>query len=84
MDERVGDIVDRLRGIYVIAVDMRVGLLNGSNRFIRNMKETGWKQPPIQEEAAKEIERLREIVAKYEKLERINFFNEQCDLYGIP
>ncbi len=85
MNERVGDIVDRLRGIYIIAVDERVGLLNGSNRYIAHSKDMNpdWFQPPIQEEAAKEIERLRAIVQKQDEKLAEYFYKEECDRYGI-
>jgi hypothetical protein len=76
MNERVMDIVDRLRGLYINAVDERVGLLNGSNRYIWHAKDhnSDWFQPPIQEEAAKEIERLREELRQYK-------IKEECDKY---
>ena len=69
MNERVMDIVDRLRGIYIIDVNDGAGLLNGSNRHITHAKDhnSDWFQPPIQEEAAKEIEKLRLLTSQLEE-----------------
>ena len=54
---------DRLRGIYTIPVNDGAGLLNGKDTVTRDFAATGWKPPPIQLEAAKEIERLRAELA---------------------
>ena len=48
------DLVDRLRGQYHLRVNDGAGPLNGSMTFSRE-----FKTPPIQHEAAAEIERLR-------------------------
>ncbi len=50
-------LVDRLRGIYTVAVDDGAGLLNGKDTFTRNFPTT-----PINLEAAKEIERLTGLI----------------------
>jgi hypothetical protein len=47
-------LANRLHGIYVMPVDDGAGLLNGSNEFTRQFDDL----PPINEEAAKRIERL--------------------------
>lgn len=52
--ERGDDMVKRLRGIYTVPVNDGAGPLNGSNEFTR-----AFDVPPIQREAADEIERLR-------------------------
>lgn len=59
MSERVLDLVDRLRGIYTLAVNDGAGPLNGKDTYTES-----FPVPPIQKEAADEIERLRAIVAK--------------------
>lgn len=53
-DPRHLDLVDRLRGKYHLPVNDGAGPLNGSMTFSRE-----FKTPPIQHEAADEIERLR-------------------------
>lgn len=52
------DITYRLRGIYTVPVNDGAGLLNGKDTFTRE-----FKTPPIQHEAAAEIERLRVLVS---------------------
>jgi hypothetical protein len=54
----MGDLVDRLRGIYAVPVNDGAGLLNGKDTFTRS-----FPMPPICKEAADEIERLRPVVA---------------------
>jgi hypothetical protein len=51
------DLVDRLRGNYHLPVNDGAGPLNGSMTFSRQ-----FETPPIQKEAADEIERLREEI----------------------
>jgi len=50
------DLVDRLRGNYHLPVNDGAGPLNGSMTFSRQ-----FETPPIQKEAAAEIENLRAI-----------------------
>ena len=59
---RRSTLVNRLRGIYTIPVDDGAGPLNGSDTFTREF--TGL--PAINEEAAKEIERLQSRVTELE------------------
>lgn len=59
MSERVLDLVDRLRGIYTLAVNDGAGLLNGKDTYTESFPVL-----PIQKEAADEIERLRKINTK--------------------
>lgn len=59
MSARVLDLVDRLRGIYTLAVNDGAGLLNGKDTITRE-----FFVPPIHREAADEIERLRAEVAE--------------------
>lgn len=63
MSERILDLVDRLRGKYVLAVNDGAGPLNGKDTFARE-----FQTPPIQHEAAAEIERLRDEVARLNRL----------------
>ena len=56
-------IVNRLRGIYTIPVDDGAGLLNGKDTFTRDFDAS--TLPPINAEAANEIERQRRIVCLY-------------------
>jgi hypothetical protein len=53
-------LVDRLRGIYTIPVNDGAGPLNGKMTFT---PEEPFFVPPIQKEAADEIERLRAALA---------------------
>lgn len=53
-EQRHLDLVDRLRGQYHLPVNDGAGPLNGSMTFSRE-----FPTPPIQKEAAVEIERLR-------------------------
>lgn len=53
------DLVDRLRGQYHLPVNDGAGPLNGSMTFSRE-----FKTPPIQHEAAAEIEKLRETLSE--------------------
>lgn len=57
MVDRRDTLVDRLRGVYTVPVDDGAGPLNGSETFTRQFQGL----PPIHEEAAVEIERLREL-----------------------
>ena len=56
MTERALDLLDRLRGKYVLPVNDGAGLLDGKDTFTRQ-----FETPPIQHEAAAEIERLRKV-----------------------
>lgn len=60
MTERHLDIVDRLRGQYHLPVNDGAGPLNGSMTFSRE-----FPTPPIQKEAADEIERLRDALKPF-------------------
>lgn len=53
------DLVNRLRGIYTIPVNDGAGTLNGSDTFT-----CAFPVPPINGEAADEIERLRQEVER--------------------
>lgn len=64
MSERVLDIVDRLRGKYVLAVNDGGGLLDGKDTVTRDFGP----MPPIWQEAAKEIEALRAETARLSSL----------------
>lgn len=64
MSDRVLDLVDRLRGIYTVAVNDGAGPLLGKDTFTR--VNDGFI-PPIQKEAADEIERLRAQIADLER-----------------
>lgn len=55
------DLINRLRGIYVLAVDRSIGPLNGKDTFTRE-----FKTPPIQHEAA---DALEECGARIQALE---------------
>lgn len=55
-EERTLNLVDRLRGKYVLPVNDGAGPLNGKTTFTRE-----FETPPIQHEAAAEIERLRAL-----------------------
>ena len=64
-------LVDRLRGIYNIAVNDGAGLLDGKDTYTREFGTT-----PIQSEAADRIEQLeRELAARNEQL------RQSCDEY---
>lgn len=56
-EQRHLDLVDRLRGQYHLPVNDGAGPLNGSMTFSRE-----FPVPPIQKQAADEIERLRNIL----------------------
>ena len=60
MDEkRRSSLVDRLRGIYTVPVNDGAGLLDGKDMFTRT-----FPVPPIQLEAAEEIERLTNLIRR--------------------
>lgn len=59
MTERTLDLVDRLRGKYVLPVNDGAGLLNGKDTLTRQ-----FETPPIHHEAAAEIERLRKVLKR--------------------
>jgi hypothetical protein len=52
MGSKAGKLVDRLRGIYTVPVNDGCGLLNGKDTFTNV-----FPVPPINHEAAEEIER---------------------------
>ena len=53
--EEYQDLINRLRGIYLVPVNDGAGLLDGKDVFTRQFREN---IPPICEEAAKAIEEL--------------------------
>lgn len=53
-------LVNRLRGIYTIPINDGAGDLNGQNTFTRKFDNL----PPINEEAAKAIEHLSEMLSE--------------------
>jgi hypothetical protein len=55
--EKTRKLTDRLRGIYTIPVNDGAGLLNGKDTFTRT-----FPVPPINIEAAEEIERLEGLI----------------------
>lgn len=57
------DLVDRLRGQYHLPVNDGAGPLNGSMTFSRE-----FPTPPIQKEAAAEIEKLRTALREIEEI----------------
>lgn len=59
MGSKAGKLVDRLRGIYTVPVNDGAGLLNGKDTFTNV-----FPVPPINHEAAEEIERLRGIIER--------------------
>lgn len=54
----MSDLVNRLRGIYTIPVNDGAGLLDGKDTFTRKFDNL----PPIQAEAANELERVYALV----------------------
>ena len=68
----MSDIVERLRGIYRQPVNDGAGQLNGSSEFVRQ-----FTTPPIQHDAATEIETLRAQVSALEaKIANTTFWQE--------
>ena len=66
-EQRHLDLVDRLRGQYHLPVNDGAGPLNGSMTFSRE-----FPTPPIQKEAADEIERLRRVLLNIIELDHHN------------
>jgi hypothetical protein len=56
-DDRRATLVNRLRGIYTVPVNDGGGLLDGKDTFTNT-----FPVPPIQKEAAEEIERLEGLI----------------------
>ena len=76
------DICQRLRGIYTVPVNDGAGLLDGKDTFTRE-----FVTPPIQHEAANEIEKLRKLVSHcwvhsgYPQCGYLQMTTEQKQLY---
>lgn len=70
-------LTDRLRGVYTLAVNDGAGPLNGSDTFTRK-----FETPPIQKEAAAEIERLNDINA--DLLEALKALRSLVTEGGVP
>lgn len=71
------DLVDRLRGQYHLPVNDGTGPLNGSMTFSRE-----FPTPPIQKEAADEIEQLRALLKPFADLEMPHHVADDWRVFG--